>query len=249
MRRTANALNAGRFNEVEFEHVPAVVAAAASFIGDVGAEYCRVSILLKLRAVQHRFDEVRDEVEGLENLLKAAQEEGEAVGVPDPTGIWPVIFAVESNDRDVLETLLEHGIPGPLVRGDAATTYLWPVYAARASVILRDTDSARALLPRFLRWPSAPASAFELSSMGANAHWAGRLQLLLGDLDAAVSLLERALDLYAHWGHRAWSVHGAWDLAGALRTRGASNDQQHADELYARASAEAAALGIMAPLP
>jgi tetratricopeptide (TPR) repeat protein len=234
MRRSSSALSAGHFDEVESEHIPAVVAAAASCFGDVIADYFRVSILLNLRAAQQRFNEVRDKVE----VLSALQ----------PTGIWPVISAVESDDRDALGPLLRHGIPESLP-GDVSTTYLWPVYAARASVILRDTDSARALLPRFLRWPSAPAGFFELSSTGANAHWAGRLQLLLGDLDAAVSLLERALDVYAEWGHRAWSVHGAWDLAGALRTRGAANDQQHADELYATASADAVALGILAPLP
>jgi hypothetical protein len=234
MRRCTEAMAAGRFDEVEHDQVPAVARAAKVF-GEEGSEFWRVRTLADLRALQHRFDEIRGTAE--------------AVSAADPTLRRSVIVAVEADDRSALHELLADGRPGRIFDGDVSTNLLWPVYAARAAVMLGDHASARALLPRFTRWPSAPSSAFELCSMGANSHWAGRLQLLLGDVDAAVDSHALALDQYTRWGHHAWWVHGAWDLAIALHARGSGDDHRRASELETAAAGKARALGIKGRLP
>jgi len=156
--------------------------------------------------------------------------------------------AVEADDRSALQNLLADGTPGRILDGDVITNLLRPVYAARAAVMLGDHASARAL-PRFTRWPSAPSSAFELCSMGANSHWAGRLQLLLGDVDAAVDSHALALDQYTRWGHHAWWVHAPGTSRSRCMREAPGDDHRRASELETAAAGNAGALGIMGRLP
>jgi hypothetical protein len=155
-----------------------------------------------------------------------------------------MLAAVDAGDIDALR-----GLPPPPTPPDITIVLyfydtVWQAYLLRRSILL-GLDNAADTAQRVLQeYPDAPTSLYEVSTFGVNAHWIGRAQVFLGDLDDGIALLERALDLYHQRGQRPWTVHAEWDLAQALRTRGRRDDHERAMRLHAQATAEATELGI-----
>jgi DNA-binding SARP family transcriptional activator len=82
------------------------------------------------------------------------------------------------------------------------------------------------------------------STLGPVAYCLGLLQLLRDRPDEAAASFERALELSAKMRARPYQARSLAGLAEALRRRGEPGDEARADELAARARAEARALGM-----
>ncbi|HET8948968.1 MAG TPA: hypothetical protein VFN44_00615, partial [Solirubrobacteraceae bacterium] len=82
------------------------------------------------------------------------------------------------------------------------------------------------------------------ATLGPVAYSLGVLQLAQGRVDEAAASFERALELSERMRARPYEARSCAGLAEALRRRGEPGDEARADELSARALAEARALGM-----
>ncbi len=89
------------------------------------------------------------------------------------------------------------------------------------------------------------AIGLSIASYGSAERYLGLLARAMGNLDASVAHLERAVRSNDAMGARAWAAHARLELAQALVARGAGGDGADAAALAARARAEAQALGLL----
>jgi tetratricopeptide (TPR) repeat protein len=106
-----------------------------------------------------------------------------------------------------------------------------------------DPMIAGALLERFAGWTGQNLAIEEFVCLGASDRYLGQLQVVRGDLDAAVDRLERAIEFDEAFGSRLWAAYGRLALAGALERRGAPGDEARADRLLDEAAAAGAEMG------
>jgi hypothetical protein len=236
LRRIERAISAGRFADAE-QLIPAVGPTSAAMWPEGFDLVFTTQVLWRLRTVQGRFNEIARHIPP---LIETTQ----ATGQVDVA--HPMLAAVDAGDIDALRDL-----PPPPASPDLNIVQLfsdtiWQAYLVRRAILLGLHDDATAAVRVLQEYPDAPTNFNEVATFGVNAHWIGRAHVFLGDLDAGIASLDRALDLYHQRGQRPWIVHAEWDLAQALRERGRNDDHARAMTLDARAAAEATELDIRA---
>jgi len=145
--------------------------------------------------------------------------------------------------------LVEELLEGDLRLLDADTSYsALLAMLTDMSERLGDRRMAEALRPRLAEMTHRHATvALGFCHWGSLVGYLGRVELLLGELDAAVSHLEAGIERDRALGDRACVARGQLALAAALAARGGPGDAARGRELQERGSRLARQLGTVTP--
>jgi DNA-binding winged helix-turn-helix (wHTH) protein len=144
--------------------------------------------------------------------------------------------------RELLRSARDRGLD-ELAR-DAGSDWLL-AWLANGAVRLDDVAMAETLRPLLRERAHRHArSPFGLGHGGSLAGHLGRVERLVGDLDAAVAHLEEGLERDRGLGALACVARGEIELAAALRERGSPGDDQRTRELEDRGRRLAEDLGV-----
>lgn len=139
---------------------------------------------------------------------------------------------------DIADPALTGLEPGPM--GDHGA-----VLMAEAVTLIGGDERAAALLERLQPYAGQLFVArVGDTCLGAVDHYLGGLRWVLGDLDGAVTSLERAIALDDRSGARPYAVRARERLVRVLLARDIGDDRQRAARLWEQAAAEAEALGM-----
>ena len=154
-------------------------------------------------------------------------------------------FSAEAGNLDRARHHLER--LGPIARIGSDDNWSWwqgTTSAANAAVICDDRERMAELRDAIAPWASQHATAGLVTYLGSGHHHLGVLQVGLGDLDAGVDELRRAIVAHESIGARPFVALSQIELARALDRRGGPGDETAGAEARTAALATAEQLGL-----
>jgi tetratricopeptide (TPR) repeat protein len=230
-------IRAGRFAEAEKAAGECLQLGTA--VGDADATAYYAGQLISIRWMQGRDAELAD-------LAPAAGASPTLLAGEFALRATAAVALARAGRLDEARLTVERLTGGPLTGLPVSSTWLsGMVTLIEAARLLKDASLARQayeLLQPFGSLPAMPSLA--IACLGCVERSLGVAAQVMGELDAAVTHLDQALDGNRRLGNRPMAALSAADLAGALAVRAAPGDQDRAVSLLRHARAEAVAMEL-----